>query len=53
MKLTKEECIAICDFIEINIFDNIRRDDEIDNINWLVMMMDIYKRAKEKANETN
>ena len=53
MKLTKEECGVICEFIETYLFDIIRRDDGIDNIDWLVVVMGIYEKAKEKLNETN
>ena len=47
--LTKSQCKNIAEFIEFNIFENIRNDDEIDNILWLVGMMDAYYKLKVEA----
>ena len=52
VELTREECIAIHDFIELNLFENIRNDNEIDNMNWLILMVGIYEKTKvENENE--
>ena len=40
--LTESQCENLCDFIEFNIFDCIRNDTEIENIDWLVDMMEAY-----------
>ena len=44
--LTESQCESLCDFIEFNIFENIRDDTEIDNINWLIDMMEAYQKLK-------
>lgn len=44
--LKESQCINLCDFIELNIFDYIRNDTDIDNIDWLVDMMEIYQKLK-------
>ena len=44
--LTESKCKNLCDFIEVNIFDYIRNDTDIDNIDWLVDMMDTYQQLK-------
>lgn len=49
--LTKGECRLLKDFIEYNVFDMIRKDEYIDNINWLVELIDIYNKLKENIKE--
>ncbi len=44
--LTESQCKNLCDFIEVNIFEYIRNDTEIDNIDWIVDMMEAYKKLK-------
>lgn len=44
--LTKSQCENLCDFIEFNIFENIRDDTDIENIDWLVDMMEAYQKLK-------
>lgn len=44
--LTESQCKNLCDFIEVNIFEYIRNDTEIDNINWLIDMMKAYQKLK-------
>lgn len=44
--LTKSQCKNLCYFIEFNIFDYIRNDPDIDNIDWLVDMMGAYQKLK-------
>ena len=44
--LTESQCRNLCDFIEVNIFEYIRNDTEIDNIGWLIDMMETYKKLK-------
>ena len=44
--LTKSQCNNLCDFIEFNIFEYIRNDKDIDNIDWLVNMMEAYQKLK-------
>ena len=46
IELTKAEVKAIADLIEINLFDIIRNDEEIDNIDWLATMISIYEKCK-------
>ena len=44
--LTESQRKNLCDFIEVNIFEYIRNDTEIDNINWLIDMMKAYQKLK-------
>ena len=44
--LTESQCKNLCDFIEFNIFEYIRNDKDIDNIDWLVNMMEAYQKLK-------
>lgn len=44
--LTESQCESLCDFIEVNIFEYIRNDTEIDNINWLIDLMKAYQKLK-------
>lgn len=45
--LTRSQCENIADFIEFNIFDFIRNDIDIDNMEWLCDMVDAWKKLKE------
>lgn len=44
--LTESQCRNLCDFIECNIFENIRDDTEIDNIGWLIEIIGAYQKLK-------
>ena len=44
--LTKSQCGNLCEFIEFNIFEYIRNDTDIDNIDWLVDMIEVYQKLK-------
>ena len=48
---SKGEVTALIDFFETNLFEAIRNDMEIDNINWLCDMTSIYKKLKEAGIE--
>ena len=45
--LTQSQCKNIAEFIEFHIFDAIRNDTDLDNINWLVDMVEAYKKLME------
>ena len=47
IELSKSQITNLANFIEFNLIDEIRNDDEIDNINYLVDMCDAYKVLKE------
>ena len=49
--LTESQCRNLCDFIELNIFEYIRNDTEIDNIGWLIDMMETYQKLKGGATD--
>ena len=51
--LTKEQCENMVDLIENCIFDVIRNDTEIDNIQWLVNIVDSYKEMKKGMEQCN
>ena len=44
--LTESQCKNLCDFIEVNIFENIRNDTDIDNIGWLIEIIEAYQKLK-------
>lgn len=47
VSLTKSQCKNLCDFIDCNIFDYVRRDEEVDNIFWLADMIEAYRKLLE------
>lgn len=47
VELTRSQCKNIAELIELNIFDYIRNDTEIDNMEWLCDMADAWKKMKE------
>ncbi len=44
--LTNDEVTSLLDLIESNLFDVIRNDVEIDNVDWLANIMSIYAKCK-------
>lgn len=48
VNLTKGEVEPLADFIETNIFDTIRNDLNIDNIEYLANLMSVWKKCTEK-----
>jgi hypothetical protein len=42
--LSQSQCKNLADFIEFNIFEFVRKDEDIDNVDWLADMMDAYKK---------
>lgn len=46
IEITKDEAESLVDFIETNIFDNIRSDEDVDSIEWLCNIMSVYKKCK-------
>ena len=56
IKLTKSQITNLMEFFEFKFIQSIQEDEEIDNINYLVDMCDIYKKlreASEKAGDGN
>ena len=51
VELTKSQAINMAEFIEYNIFDVVRNDTDIENINWLLEMCDVYKVLKQVLEE--
>ena len=47
IKLTKSEVENLLSFFEFEFIPSIQRDGEVDNINYLVEMCDIYKKLQE------
>lgn len=45
--LTISQIQNLIEFIEFEFIDSIRDDEEIDNIDYIVDMMDVYKKLKE------
>lgn len=48
VELSKNECVCVAEFIEMNLLTVIRNDVDIDNIAWVENMLNA-KRALEKA----
>lgn len=46
-ELTFDECVALADYIECNLYDVIRGDTFIDNIEWAMNILVAYKKMKE------
>ena len=42
--LTKKEAYAVAEFIDCNLFDNIRNDTEIDSMEWLKSILHAYEK---------
>lgn len=47
--LTKSQCENLADFIEFYIFEDIRNNPDIDNIAWLVDIVDAYQKLRVEA----
>ena len=47
VELTKSQITNLADFIQFNFIQEIRNNDDIDNINYLVDMCDAYKVLRE------
>ena len=46
IEITKNEAESLMEFIEANIFDNIRVDEEIDSIEWLCNVTSVYQKCQ-------
>lgn len=46
---TLDECKNLADHIELTLFETIRNDPEIDNIEWLVSIMSAYTKLVNAA----
>lgn len=46
IEITKDEAESLADLIEMNIFDVIRNDEEIDSIEWLANIVAVYEKCK-------
>lgn len=49
--LDKDQARNIAEMIEWHIFDQIRSDAEIDNINWLCDMVHIYEKCRQEESK--
>lgn len=47
VELTDSQVNNLADFIEFNLLEVIRQDDDIDNINWVADMCEAYKKLRE------
>ena len=43
-ELTKDECYAVAELIDINLFDMIRNDTDIDSMRWLRNVVRAYEK---------
>lgn len=44
--LTKPEAESLLDWLECHLIDDIRSDEDVDNMGWLSNMMSIYNKCK-------
>ena len=44
LELSNVEAMELAEFIEVNVFSNIRADTKIDNIYWLHRIVNIHER---------
>lgn len=51
IELTKAQCVNLAEFIDMHIFEAIRNDVDIDNIEWLRDMLDAQKAFNEAGKE--
>lgn len=54
--LTKSQCVSVADFIEMNLLDVIRKDVDLDRIEYvqdLLTAKDALEKAAEEAEEKN
>ena len=46
IEITEVEAETLVDTIELYIYDIIRDNEDIDNINWLANIMSVYEKCK-------
>ncbi len=46
IEITKTEATSLADMIESSLFDIIRGDVDIDNIDWLCNVVSVYQKCK-------
>lgn len=51
--LTFSQAENLVEFFELHFIDSIRNDEELDNMNYLTDMCDIYKKLKAHINVVN
>lgn len=49
--LDKSEAYNVAEMIECHIFDQIRADTDIDNIEWLCSMVHVYEKCRQKESK--
>lgn len=47
LELTKDQCVSLIDYIEVNLFDVIRNDTDIDSIIWVRNILDAHRIFEE------
>lgn len=51
IEITKEEAASLKDLIELNLFNVIRNDVEVDSMRWLCNIVAIYKKCEAGGQE--
>lgn len=51
VELTKEQCKSLAEWIELRLLDEIRKDNEIDNLYWVKEMVDAFETLDTAAKE--
>lgn len=47
IEISRSECESMCNLIEFNLFNDLRRDEEADNMTWLVNIINVFQRMAE------
>lgn len=53
LELTQSQVENLMEFLEFNLIPSIRADTDIDNINYLTDMCDVYKKLKKIRGKLN
>ena len=49
--LSRDEAEALCSLLEIHLFALIRDNSEIDNLKWLGLILDAYRKCEEEVTD--
>lgn len=51
VQITKDEAESLIDFIEVNIFEQIKNDPDTDNMVWLYNVCSVWKKCQNLVEE--
>ncbi len=53
VELSRDEAISLCDYLELNLIENIRANPDVDSIEWLRNMTTIWDKCRKAAEESD